>query len=396
MIDGKIDPGEWDAAGPPIVVTADRPLVGLDANPIPEDPYGGAEDLSFQFRTMWVEPWTAYILVEVTDDIAMEEDPPNLWERDQIELFFDGDDLEGNEEYATFEWWGTVPEHTEPYGKFGVSRYNTFEGNPPRMSENSDDIYADDEANFIAAAARATETGEGANYFVEYAVSMERMYLGGMFDADTVTSQAQKLVADHTKVKSQIALSDDDNFEREDGSSRSHTLAYLGLTDWRATNEFADFLFLGPYSPGTSGDFDGDGDLDAADIDALSAAVRNNSTDTKYDVNGDTQINDADRTVWVETLKNTYFGDANLDGEFNSADFVAVFTVGKYESGNPAQWAEGDWNGDALFNSSDFVTAFSAGGYELGPRAAVASVPEPAGITLLLLGLLAVAVRKVG
>ena len=87
-------------------------------------------------------------------------------------------------------------------------------------------------------------------------------------------------------------------------------------------------------------------------------------------------------------------GDANLDGEFNSTDFVAVFTVGKYESGNPAQWAEGDWNGDALFNSSDFVTAFSAGGYELGPRAAVASVPEPTGFALLLVGTLAIAKRN--
>jgi hypothetical protein len=147
-------------------------------------------------------------------------------------------------------------------------------------------------------------------------------------------------------------------------------------------------------SGGTQGDFNSNGQLDAADIDELSNAVRTGSTDAKYNLNGDAGVNDADRTYWVENLKKTYFGDANLDGEFSSADFVAVFTVGKYESGNAATWAEGDWNGDAVFTSSDFVTAFSAGGYELGPRAAVSAVPEPASAVLMLLGLGALAARR--
>ncbi|MCA9172054.1 MAG: PEP-CTERM sorting domain-containing protein, partial [Planctomycetales bacterium] len=38
-------------------------------------------------------------------------------------------------------------------------------------------------------------------------------------------------------------------------------------------------------------------------------------------------------------------------------------------------------------DSSDFVAAFSAGGYENGPRAAVSAVPEPATMTLGLIGL---------
>ena len=138
---------------------------------------------------------------------------------------------------------------------------------------------------------------------------------------------------------------------------------------------------------GTPGDFDNDGDLDADDIDALSAAVRAGSTDSKFDVSGDGNVNADDRGFWVDTLRKTYFGDSNLDGEFNTADFVAVFTVGKYESGTPANWAEGDWNGDNAFDSSDFVAAFSAGGYENGPRAAVSAVPEPATMTLGLIGL---------
>ena len=76
-----------------------------------------------------------------------------------------------------------------------------------------------------------------------------------------------------------------------------------------------------------------------------------------------------------------------MDGEFNSGDFVQVFTSGKYETGEAATWAEGDWNGDGLFNSGDFVTAFSDGGYEVGVKAASA-VPEPSSMALIALGLL--------
>jgi hypothetical protein len=92
----------------------------------------------------------------------------------------------------------------------------------------------------------------------------------------------------------------------------------------------------------------------------------------------------------VAELKKTYFGDANLDGVFNTSDFVSVFQIGEYEdaaAGN-SNWSEGDWNGDADFNSSDFVAAFQDGGFEKGPRAAVAAVPEPTSAVLFGLGLL--------
>jgi hypothetical protein len=142
-------------------------------------------------------------------------------------------------------------------------------------------------------------------------------------------------------------------------------------------------------TPALPGDFDGNGILDAADIDQLTLAVLGGSSDLRFDVNADGSVDSQDRTYWVESLKGTYFGDANLDGTFTSGDLVAVFQRGEYEDEIPGNstWEDGDWDGDLDFGSGDFVMAFQAGGYELGPRAAVAAVPEPVTSGWLLLTL---------
>ena len=118
---------------------------------------------------------------------------------------------------------------------------------------------------------------------------------------------------------------------------------------------------------------------------ALTQAINTNETGSIYDMNGDGNVNAADREAWIVDVRNTYYGDSNLDGEFSSADFVAVFTAGQYEDNvaDNSTWATGDWNGDGDFDSSDFVAAFTAGGYELGPKAAVSAVPEPNCLALL-------------
>lgn len=142
-----------------------------------------------------------------------------------------------------------------------------------------------------------------------------------------------------------------------------------------------------------TGDYDNDGMRGPSDLDAQAAAIMNN--DASFDLDGDGDTDDNDRKFFVEELSNTYFGDANFDGEFSSADFVVMFTAGKYENGQAAGWAEGDFNGDGVFTSGDFVIAFTGGGYEKGPRdGGIQVVPEPSSIVMLAIGLMTLAASR--
>ena len=145
---------------------------------------------------------------------------------------------------------------------------------------------------------------------------------------------------------------------------------------------------------GITGDFNGNGALDVGDIDDLTAQSASGQNNATYDLNADNLVNNGDINVWAKDLKNTWIGDANLDGEFSSGDLVVLFSGGKYETGAAAVWSLGDFNGDGLFTTSDLVSALGDGGYENGPRAAVAAVPEPTTFVLALLGLIPLLRRR--
>lgn len=158
------------------------------------------------------------------------------------------------------------------------------------------------------------------------------------------------------------------------------------------------------YSPSSLGDLDANGELSIADVELLQQTILSPFSapwspippSIMFDLNNDSLFSTEDVTVWVKDLKHTYFGDANMDGEFNSGDLVQVFSGGKFEATmlnanyrliNPATWSSGDWDTDGVFTTSDLVVAFEDGGYEAGPRPVVAAVPEPSGLQLLATGL---------
>lgn len=143
------------------------------------------------------------------------------------------------------------------------------------------------------------------------------------------------------------------------------------------------------------GDLTQDWMMDEADINLLLQALAS-GTDVD-DIDGTPGTSLDDLNVLVKTIYNTWFGDANLDGVFDSSDLVAVFAVGEYEDGieDNSTWADGDWNGDLDFTSGDIVAAFEDGGYEQGGRAAGAvAVPEPSTALVLTFACLLLALRS--
>jgi hypothetical protein len=145
---------------------------------------------------------------------------------------------------------------------------------------------------------------------------------------------------------------------------------------------------------GLPGDFNNDGILDSADIDDLTKQSADGLNPPKYDLNADTFVNETDVNVWVKDLFVSWIGDANLDKEFNSRDLVNVLASGTYEADVASVWSTGDFNGDGRTNSADLVSALADGGYEQGPPQALAAVPEPTGLLLAAMALLALTVRR--
>ncbi len=154
-------------------------------------------------------------------------------------------------------------------------------------------------------------------------------------------------------------------------------------------NEFLyDQIDLAAISePNLSGDFNDNGVLDVADVNLLNSEIAAGTHNADLNLNSDAVVDTDDLRIWVKDIKSIYFGD----GEFSSADLIAVFQGGKYDVDMVAGWNEGDWTGDRRFNSTDLIAAFQDGGYEQGPRP-VAAVPEPGSTLILLAGLTGIGV----
>jgi hypothetical protein len=118
----------------------------------------------------------------------------------------------------------------------------------------------------------------------------------------------------------------------------------------------------------SKGDVTGDGRITVADIDALYNVVKGRTAPSSiYDLDSDSNYDQDDVAYFLHVLMGTWYGDANLNGSYDSSDLTIVFTAGEYEdsTANNSTWADGDWNGDLEFTSADLVTAFTDGGYEL-------------------------------
>lgn len=137
---------------------------------------------------------------------------------------------------------------------------------------------------------------------------------------------------------------------------------------------------------------------DSFDIDFLFDQVGTSPSDDFlawfYDLNVDGQITEADVDTLVQTVFETEYGDANLDGAVSLADFQAL-QINFDQAGN---WNDGDFNGDGMVSLADFQIlqlnfGFSADGSYAASAADFAviqafadSIPEPTTALLLCVG----------
>ena len=139
----------------------------------------------------------------------------------------------------------------------------------------------------------------------------------------------------------------------------------------------AAFTLLSSTTSGLFGDFNGNGTLDAPDIDLLSAQIRGGSSDGKYDLNNDGNVNFDDHAFWVSDVFGTLPGDADLNKEVTFLDFLALAN----NFGQTGGWADGEFNGDGTVRFNDFVALAQNYGLSAAasaePTTFASSVPEP-------------------
>ncbi len=137
---------------------------------------------------------------------------------------------------------------------------------------------------------------------------------------------------------------------------------------------------------GISGDFDGNGIYDCADVDSLVAEIVGGANSAGFDLSGDGVVDDSDLDLWLAEAGAANLpgggafldGDANLDGVVDVSDFN-IWNANKFT--NTAAWCSGDFSADGVVDVSDFNIW---NGNKFNSSDSVAAVPEPSTSVMLL------------
>ena len=147
-----------------------------------------------------------------------------------------------------------------------------------------------------------------------------------------------------------------------------------------------------------SGDFNGDGILDIADVDSLVNRIADGTDDVRFDVNGDNVVDTSDLALWLSTSaeqngfsEGFLSGDANLDG---LVDAIDLNQMALNWSQDVASWSGGDFTADGSVNAADLNALALNWQQSIPLTAQVNTVPEPSASVLLLFGVFLLRFRK--
>jgi hypothetical protein len=133
-------------------------------------------------------------------------------------------------------------------------------------------------------------------------------------------------------------------------------------------------------------DYDSDGACDIADIDMLVTEIVAGTNDASFDLNGDAVVDTADLAEWLSAaaqengLSSPYLsGDADLSGTVNANDLNAMALNWR---GEVSTWSGGDFTASGSVDAAD-LNELALNWQQSVPAAA--AVPEPSGLSLMLI-----------
>ena len=174
------------------------------------------------------------------------------------------------------------------------------------------------------------------------------------------------------------------------------------LFDWTGVSPIGAFAVSSPYvwdlanlytsgdvtflAAQITGDFNGDGSYDCADVDALVSSIAGGTNPSAFDLTSDGLVNSADLSQWLTLAGannlasgNPYLpADGNLDGFVDGLDFI-LWNGNKFTSN--AGWCGGDFNADGVTDGQDFIVWNSQ---KFMSSDGVSAIPEPSTSALLV------------
>ena len=217
-----------------------------------------------------------------------------------------------------------------------------------------------------------------------------------VFPAQPAPPAGQMFVVNSSIYKDGQLLGDDwgTSFTAGDLTGMAH-FGYISGSPSPAAAQW-DFVRMHPGdTPPPAGmpcDFNSDSDCNDLDIDLLAAAVRNGTSDAKFNVDGvgGDIPDDADFDFYItdDSMLSTGLGDHDLNMIVNFNDFVKLSNdFGMSGTG----WDQGNGNTDDVTNFNDFVRVSNNYGMSF---ASGSNVPEPMALTLVAIGGLLVTRRS--